>query len=180
MKKIFENEGRIDLLVANLGSGKSVSGYAVDINEYKRIFEVNFFSAVSISTRVIEYLKPTEGNIIFISSIAGCEAINAPISYSSAKTALLSYSKSLSKEVAKFNIRVNCISPGNVLFKGSTWDQKIKKNKGFVQKYINENVALKKFVKPKNIANTVSFLEKNNSITGTNIIIDAGQVNKFI
>lgn len=180
LEKIFEIEGRIDLIVSNLGSGKSIPGYNVNINEYKRIFEINFFSAVSLSTNAVEYLKLTKGNIVFISSIAGCESINAPIPYSTAKTALISYSKSLSKEIAKYNIRVNCISPGNVIFKGSTWDEKIKKDKDLVKKYINEKVALKKFIKPKDIAKAVIFLENNNSITGTNIIIDAGQINKFI
>lgn len=180
LSKIEEKESRLDLVVANLGSGKSISGYNVDILEYKRVFDINLFGAISLSTKSINLLKKTKGNIIFISSIAGCESINAPIPYTIAKTALLSFSKALSDEVAKFDIRVNCISPGNVLFKDSTWDRKIKVDKIKVDNYILNNVPLNKFAKPKDISKTVYFLEKNNFITGSNIIVDGGQIRKII
>jgi 3-oxoacyl-[acyl-carrier protein] reductase len=180
LKKILTVEKRLDLVVANLGSGKSVSGYNVDIKEYKKVFDINFFGAVALATQAIEFLKKTNGNIIFISSIAGCEDLGAPIAYTSAKTALLSFSKSLSNQVARFNIRVNSISPGNVMFKNSTWDKKRKENKKDVKKYIKNNVALNKFAKPSDIAKAVLFLEKNHFITGANIVIDGGQIHKII
>lgn len=178
--KIFNKEGRLDLVVANLGSGKSISGWDIDNSEYKRIFDINFFSSVILATYSIKYLKKTNGNIIFISSIAGCESIGAPIPYSAAKSALLSFSKNLAKEVGKLKIRVNCISPGNVMFKNSTWDEKIKKDKKFVKNYIKQNVPMNKFATPKDISKTVIFLEKNRFITGENIVVDGGQINKII
>lgn len=180
LKIIEKQELRLDLVVANLGSGKSILGYDIDINEYKRVFDINLFSAICLATKSIELLKRTQGNIIFISSIAGCESINAPIAYTVAKTALLSFSKNLSNEVAKFNIRVNCISPGNVLFEDSTWDKKIKEDKIKVENYILNNVPLNKFANPEDISKTVYFLEENNFITGTNIVVDGGQIRKII
>jgi len=180
LKEIVKKEGRLDLVVANLGSGKSISGWNVDIKEYKRVFDINLFAAITLATKSIEFLKQTKGNLVFISSIAGCENLGAPIAYTAAKTALLSFSKSLSSEVAKYNIRVNSISPGNVMFKDSTWDKKIKQNKEEVKTYIKDSVPLNKFATPKDIAKAVLFLEKSDFITGSNIVVDGGQLHKII
>jgi len=180
LKIIKQKENRLDLVVANLGSGKSISGYDINMKEYKRIFKINLFSSIYLATKSIKFLKKTQGNIVFISSIAGCEDLGAPIPYTIAKTSLLSFSKSLSNQVSKYNIRVNSISSGNVMFKGSTWDEKMKNNISNTKEYIKNNVALNKFVTPKDIARTVIFLENNDAITGSNIVVDGGQLNKII
>lgn len=177
---IEKQEKRLDLVVCNLGSGKSILGYDVDILEYKRVFDINLFGAISLATKAIELLKNTRGNIVFISSITGCESIKAPIPYTTAKTALLGFSKALSFEVAKYNIRVNCISPGNVLFNGSTWDKKMEENKENVLSYISDNVPLNDFAKPSDISKAVYFLEESDFITGSNIVVDGGQIKKII
>ena len=180
LNKILEDEKRLDLVVSNIGSGKSTSGWDVEIEEYKKVFDINFFSAVSLSTHYVNMMKEKGGHIIIISSIAGCEALGAPIAYSSAKTALLSFAKSLSNTVGEFSIRVNSISPGNVMFEGSTWDDKIKKDEKIVMKYIKDNVPLNNFATPEDIAKTVIYLEDSEFVTGANIIVDGGQLNKII
>ncbi len=180
IEKIFKDEGRLDLVVANIGSGKSIAGWNVDMSEYKRVFEINFFSAVSLATHAAEVMKESGGHILFISSIAGCESLGAPMAYSSAKTALLSYAKSLSKATASLNIRVNSISPGNVMFDGSTWDEKSKHDREAVKTYIEKNVPLNGFATPEDIAKAVLYLEESSFTTGTNLVVDGGQLNKII
>jgi 3-oxoacyl-[acyl-carrier protein] reductase len=180
LEKIFKDEKRLDLVVSNIGSGKSINGWHVELEEYKRVFDINFFSAVSLATHSVAIMKECGGHIVFISSIAGCESLGAPIAYSSAKTALLGFAKNLSNEVAKFNIRVNSISPGNVMFENSTWDEKIKNDKEAVEAYIEKNVPLNSFATPQDIAKTVMFLQESGFITGTNIVVDGGQLNKII
>lgn len=180
LSDIFLTESRINLVVCNIGSGKSKLGLEADLQEYKRIFDINFFSAVTASLHSIEYMKPYGGHIVFIGSIAGCEHIGAPLTYSSAKTALISYSKNLSYEVAKYKIRVNCVSPGNVMFDGSTWDNKKKEDDKKVDDYIKNNVPLNTFAIPEDIAKAVLFLEQSDFITGSNIVVDGGQIRKII
>ena len=87
--------------------------------------------------------------------------------------------KSLSRHCAKDNIRVNCISPGNVFIKDGLWDNKLKENEKQVKNYIKESVPMDTFVQGIDIAKTVLFLEQNGSITGENIIVDAGQTHQF-
>lgn len=180
ISSIIKNETAIDLVVANIGSGRSQIGIEANIQEYRRVFDINFFNTVALVNKTVQVMQNKGGNIIVISSIAGCESIGAPITYSSAKTALLSYAKGLSKVTAPLGIRVNCISPGNVLFKGSTWDKKIQIDKNNVDNYILQNVPLNTFATPEDIAKAVIFLEESSFMTGTNLVIDGGQINKLI
>ena len=73
---------------------------------------------------------------------------------------------------------MNCVAPGNILFKGGSWENKIKKNKTHVLNMINKNVPLKRFGTPQEIANTVIFLasERSSFITGEVLVVDGGQV----
>ena len=77
----------------------------------------------------------------------------------------------------KQGLRFNVVSPGNVLFEGSVWDQKLKADKEGVNSYLEQQVPLAKFITPQEIAITVSFLASSGaqSITGIVLPIDGGQ-----
>lgn len=177
-KQIIKKFKSIDTLICNIGFGKSKSNLDEDLEDWYNIFNINLMYSVStikiLSNIINKKNKPT---IIFISSICGLEATPAPLSYSSAKAALNIFSKNLSNIYIKKKIRVNCVSPGNVLFKGSTWEEKLKKNKKNILKMINEKVPLQRFANPREISNVVAFLASDYSsfIVGQNIIVDGGQ-----
>lgn len=176
-------EKSMDIVVANIGSGKSVLGWDVDAEEWHRMFTINFFGAVRLCTEAVRRMKENNGgSIVCISSIAGCEAIPAPIPYSTAKAALLSFIKNTANCVAEYGIRINAVSPGNVLFEGGTWDRKIKENIDEVMNFINTSVPMKGFVSPYDIASMTAFLVSDCArfITGSNFVVDGGQVKKYI
>ena len=104
--KVQQTAGQLDLLVLNLGSGRTPNDWNPSLEETRRIFDLNFFSAVALAQSALEIMK-SGSNVVFISSIAGCEALGAPIAYSAAKAALLTYSKTLSMKAAARGIRVN-------------------------------------------------------------------------
>lgn len=175
---ILTEHKRLDVVVANLGSGGSKVGWDVEDEFWEESMDINFYSAVKLARESIRVMmKQKSGNIVFISSIAGCEAISAPVPYSAAKAALLSYMKNTAHLVAPHGIRMNAVSPGNIYFKGGTWDQKMKENHDWVEKYIEESVPLQSFGKPGDIADIVCFLASDRAsfITGANIIVDGGQ-----
>ena len=89
------------------------------------MFELNFLSAVSIIKHSTPLLEKSQGVIVCISSIAGIEDVGAPIPYSVSKSALNIFIKGMASHLAKRSIRINGIAPGNIIFKGSTWEEKI-------------------------------------------------------
>lgn len=177
----IQNLGPINGIIANTGSVKNVHDWNIPKTDWDWYFSNNFFVASNLIQKMIPNLKDTQGSIIFIGSIAGIEDLGAPIPYSVSKTALLSYTKLLSKRLAKYKIRVNMISPGNIYFEGGNWDKKKKKNPNQVDKILNEKVPLRKFGNPDDIGNIVAFLlsRKANFVTGSNIVADGGQTNNL-
>ena len=103
--------------------------------------------------------------------------MNAPVEYSVAKTALNAYIKLMAMKYGEVGVRFNAVSPGNVIFENSTWEKKIKLDPIAVENYINQNVPLKDFINPEEVAAAVSFLSSldSKSTTGTILTIDGGQ-----
>lgn len=180
--KVKKNLKNLDTIVCNIGSGKSKPNFEETYEDWLNIFNINLMYAVKTIKILSPLLKKKKGStIIFISSICGCEATSAPMSYSSAKSALNIFAKNLSNLYIKKNIRVNAVSPGNVLFKGSTWDYKLKENRLKTLDLIKDKVPINRFATPDEISNVVLFLASDFSsfIVGQNIIVDGGQTNSL-
>ena len=178
-KKISKINGGIDILVCNVGSGLVNKKLNTLEGDWEESFTKNFFSATNIIESFKNNIIKNKGVIVCISSICGNENIpGAPFSYSIAKSALNNYVKHLSKKFGKHKVRINAISPGNILHKGSVWQKKIKKNSKKIKKFLNEEVALKKLGKPEDIASLAVFLSSNKAkfITGSVIVVDGGQI----
>jgi 3-oxoacyl-[acyl-carrier protein] reductase len=117
------------------------------------------------------------GAIVVISSIAGLEALGAPAPYAAAKSALNAACKSLSKDLARHNIRVNIVAPGNVFFLGGTWDKKQQENPAAVRHYLETHVPMQRLGEPREIANIVAFVASPRAsfMTGSCVVVDGGQ-----
>lgn len=176
---VEKNLGQLDVLVTNIGSGKTSQDVIVDLAEWKRIFDINFFSAVGAINTFLPLLEKTKGQIVCISSIAGIEKISVALSYSVAKAAVISLVQQMMRPLAAKGVRINAVSPGNVWIENGSWDKKMKENPARVNDIIQNQVALQKFVGPDEIADAVWFTVKNPSITGQNIVIDAGQTRQW-
>lgn len=177
VKYTKEKWGKLNGLVCNIGSGKSVPPLSEDLEEWQRVLNLNLFSTTNCVKATTDLLEESQGSIVCISSICGHEALGAPLTYSSAKAALNSYVKGASRSLAKKGIRINAISPGNIMFDGSTWETKIKENKEMVENIIKENVPMNRFGTPREIGNAVLFFasELSSFCTGSILTVDGGQ-----
>ncbi len=169
--------GRSDIAVASLGSGQSRPFSEADPAEWERVFRLNLFGGMELARHVEPVMRRQGGgSMVFISSIAGIEAMGAPLPYAAAKAALLACVKGLAHQLAPAHIRVNAVAPGNVRFPGSRWEERIKADPALEQRTLDQ-VPLRRFGSPEDIAATVVFLasERSSFTTGACFVVDGGQ-----
>jgi 3-oxoacyl-[acyl-carrier protein] reductase len=171
--------GRIDHLIANLGTGKGVPGWEQSEAEWTRLFELNFFASTRLTQAVLPHLLKNEagGSILYISSIVALEATPAPLPYSAAKAALENYSKNLARQLGAQKVRVNTLAPGNILFEGGSWEKRLHEQREGVEKMLQSEVPQQRFGKPEEIAALAAWLCSPAAlfVTGSRFVADGGQ-----
>jgi 3-oxoacyl-[acyl-carrier protein] reductase len=166
----------LDVVIVNVGDGRSVSDSLPSDDDWQRTWNNNFESALQTARTFLPMLEQSQGVLLFISSIAGMEAFGAPTDYSTAKTAIIALAKNMARKLAPM-IRVNVIAPGNVYFESGSWDEKIKEDKKRVDEIIKATVPMNRFATPEEIADAALFLcsDRARFITGTTLVVDGGQ-----
>ena len=170
--------GRLDVLVCNVGSGAELEKKVLSEKRWHHFIDNNLLSTTYLVDAVIPLLLKSRGNVVAISSICGSSQVKgAPVEYSVSKAALNMFVKSMALKYGNSGIRFNAISPGNMMFNGSTWHTKLKKNEVEVNNFIIDNVPMGVFIEPEDIAEAVLFLGSNKSrfTTGAIINVDGGQ-----
>lgn len=179
LASIDERWGRLDCLVANIGSGRGPVGWDLQEADWHRLTEENLSSSYRLVQKVLpSMIKSQRGSIVLVASIAGLESTPAPLPYSAAKAALVSYGKNLARQVGQFNVRVNSVAPGNVLFPGGSWERHLAERRDEVQHQIESEVPLRRFGQPQEIADLIVFLSSDRAafITGSCVVVDGGQM----
>ena len=177
-KKITENFsgyiqklGGLDILVNNAGVTKDTLAIRMNLEEWNQVINVNLTSSFLLSQQAIKcMIKSKKGSIINISSVVGHTGNAGQVNYSSSKAGLVAMSKSLAREYAKKNVRVNCISPG---FIESDMTSILKDDQ---KEMLLKNIPMAKMGTGEDIANIAMFLASNLSgyITGETIHVNGG------
>ena len=171
--------GGLDILVCNVGSGRSVPPGSENYREWQRVFATNLWSTTNTVEAAREALSSSQGVIVCVSSICGIEVVPvAPITYSAAKAALHAYVRGIARPLGQQRIRINAIAPGNILFDDSVWARKLKEDSSAVQCMLERDVALSRLGTPNDIAELVAYLvsSKAKFVTGAVWTLDGGQV----
>lgn len=105
--------GAIDVLVNNAGYGLVGAAEETAAEEYRRLFEVNFFGMVEVTRAALPGMRQRRrGHVINLSSLVGFVGFAGMALYSASKFAVEGYSESLARECAHLGIRVTIVEPG--------------------------------------------------------------------
>jgi len=168
--------GGLDIVIANVGDGRGPQDAMPPAARFAEAWRTNFAAAEVTARATLPLLEESGGCLLYVSSIAGLEAIGAPTDYSVAKSALIALTKQMARRLAP-RVRVNCLAPGNVLFPGGSWDVKIQADPAGVEAIIGATVPMKRFATPEEMADAALFLcsARASFITGTCLVVDGGQ-----
>ncbi len=173
VKEAIAKFGKIDILVNNAGITKDTLIAMMKEDAFDKVIDVNLKGTFNVTKNVVPYMmKKRSGNIINISSVVGIVGNAGQSNYAASKAGIIGFTKSLAKELAPRNIRVNAVAPGFIdTDMTSVLSDKVKEN-------INLQIPLKRMGKAQEVANVVSFLAGNESsyITGQVINVDGGMV----
>ena len=172
LDKINLDHQNIDILVNAAGEVSNNLFQMTTDDKFKQIFEVNYFSQIKLIQLVLKkMIKNKKGSIINISSSSAFEFNVGRSAYSSSKSAIIALSNVLSREVGRYNIRVNTVSPGLT----NTKMLKQSSKEEIINQKIKE-ISLKRIAEPQEIAQTILFLasEQSSYITGEVIKVDGG------
>ena len=165
----------IDILINNAGINRIDSISDLNLKDLSDIIHVNLITPIEIIQAVISNMKNKRyGRIVNISSVFGNVSKEKRISYSSSKFGLKGATLAIASEVAKFNILVNCVSPGFTL---TDLTKQILKDDGI--KEIELSIPIGRLAEVQDISKVVLFIasDLNSYISGQDIIVDGGFVN---
>lgn len=113
IEKVYEQEGRIDLLINNAGMGIAGSVENTTEADARKIFDVNFFGTFYMCKHALPYLRLSKGRIINISSVASKLSIPYQAFYSASKASIDAISAGIRAEAKSFGVKVTTILPGD-------------------------------------------------------------------
>ena len=171
LKEVIKEKQPIDILVNNAGVPYGNLMQMTPLKNLREVMEINFIAQIHVMQLISRVMmRQKSGSIINMGSVGGIEAREGYLAYGSSKAALLWATRSVSKELAKYNIRVNAVAPGMIEtdMTGAMSDA--------VKEKVVESIPFKEMGKPEDIAETVAFLAGDGAryITGQVLCVDGG------
>lgn len=184
VKTALEQFGSIDGLVVNAGGPSAGMFNTLSDDDWQAAFELSLMGAVRLIREVLPTMqKASKGSIVTITSVSVKEPIDMLLLSNVFRSGVTSLAKSLSRNLASYNIRINNILPGRIdTERVNHLDGLIAEDKGTsvneVRSSFQEQIPLSRYGKPEELGNLAAFLlsDKASFITGATIPVDGGML----
>ena len=171
--KAKEHFGTLDILVNNAGIIKDKALMLMEESDWHEVIDTDLTGYFNLARACITgFLKQKSGTIVNITSVSGITGAARQVNYSAAKAGIIGLTKSLAKEVAAYNIRVNAVAPG---FIDTEMVQTLKQEQ---IEQLKTLIPKAEFGTPQDVAHAVLFLLSDDAdyITGQVLRVDGGMV----
>lgn len=173
VNKVIDNFGRVDILVNNAGVTRDTLLMRMKEEDWDLVLNVNLKGTFNFTKAIVRpMMKQQSGAIVNVASVIGLMGNAGQGNYAASKAGVIGFTKSIAKEVASRNIRVNAVAPG---FIATAMTDKLPED---VRNKMLENIPLGRFGEPEDIADVILFLASDLSryVTGTVVNISGGLV----
>ncbi|WP_062003948.1 3-oxoacyl-[acyl-carrier-protein] reductase [Streptococcus cristatus] len=161
--------GSVDVLVNNAGITRDKIMIKMTEEDFEQVLKVNLTGAFNMTQAVLKPMtKARQGAIINLSSVVGLTGNVGQANYAASKAGLIGFSKSVAREVAGRNIRVNVIAPGFI--ESDMTDGLSEK----IKEASLAQIPMKRFGNTEEVADVALFLAGQEYLTGQVIAIDGG------
>lgn len=172
VENVVKEFGKVDILVNNAGINKDGVIWKMTEEQWDNVVDVNlkgFFNYIRAVSPI--FREQQSGKIVNITSINGMRGKFGQANYSAAKAGIIGLTKTVAKELGKYNVNVNAVAPGLI-------ETEMMKNADeSVRAQAMDDITLGRIGQPEDIANAVAFLcsELAKHITGDVLKVDGGQ-----
>ena len=165
----IEELGSVDVLVNNAGITQDTLLLKMTEVDFEKVLKVNLTGAFNMTQAVLkQMLKAREGAIINMSSVVGLMGNIGQANYAASKAGLIGFTKSVAREVANRNVRVNAIAPGMIESDMTA----VLTDK--VKDAMLAQIPMRQFGQAEQVADVTAFLASQDYLTGQVIAIDGG------
>ncbi len=171
VEEVLKKWGKIDILVNNAGFDRGGTLLKVKEEDWDAVLDVHLKGTMNCIQAVAPHMIENRyGKIVNISSIYGKSGGIAAISYSSAKAGIIGLTKSVARELGRYQINVNVVLPGLTL------TPTIAKMAEKYKNMIIDNTPLGRIGQPEEVANVVAFLASDEAsfMTGASVEVSGG------
>jgi len=174
--------GGVDILINNTGLARGGGIADTGDAEWAEALEQTLFPAIRASRLAVPHMRRRGGGaIVMIASIWGRES-GGRMTYNAVKAAEISLAKSMARELAPDNIRVNSVAPGSISFPGGTWHRRQQEDPVGMADFVRQELPFGRFGRPEEVGAVVAFLVSPRAswISGASVPVDGCQSRSLI
>ncbi len=174
--------GGLDILVNNVGRAGGGGIVETDDAAWETALGETLFPAVRTSRLAVPHMRERGGGVIVvIASIWGRES-GGRMTYNAVKAAEISLAKSMARELAPANIRVNSVAPGSISFPGGSWHRRQQEDPEGMAEFVREQLPFGRFGRAEEVGSVVAFLASPRAswVSGACVTVDGCQSRSLI